>query len=157
MATPIIPTFDYLTIDADPNGARIYYIVKESDINYRNLITGNSDLEKLLLASCEEILKEIYGYYDATVAGGNTIKKEREPNRKIVSILFESDKCTIYFTRKGRLSPVSTKLRTKDQPFKDLLYSTIDPSGRLKSDIVNDIFITVDALSKIVTPSPRQL
>ena len=149
MANPIIPTFDYLTIDTDLNRARIYYIVKESDTNYRNLITGKSDPEKLLLELYQEILKEIYRYYDATVAGGNTIKKEKESKRKIVSILFESDKCTIYFTRKGRLSPVSTKLRTKDQPFKDLLYLTIDPSGSLKSEVVNDIFITVDALSKL--------
>ena len=149
MANPIIPTFDYLTIDTDLNRARIYYIVKESDTNYRNLITGKSDPEKLLLELYQEILKEIYRYYDATVAGGNTIKKEKESKRKIVSILFESDKCTIYFTRKGRLSPVSTKLRTKDQPFKDLLYLTIDPSGSLKSEVVNDIFITVDSLSKL--------
>lgn len=154
MAEPIVPTFDYLKIDLEPTGGiRVHYIIKDSEINYRSIIVGKSEIEASVIESIQNAYKLIYEYYDSTQIG--EVKEKYESSRKIASMLFNLNTFTVFFTKKNTLSSVSTKLRDKGQPFRNILYSAIG-SG-FKTYVENNIIINIDTLSKAIVPGPKPL
>jgi hypothetical protein len=70
-------------------------------------------------------------------------------------MLFNLNTFTVFFTKKNTLSSVSTKLRDKGQPFRNILYSAIG-SG-FKTYVENNIIINIDTLSKAIVPGPKPL
>lgn len=151
MAEPIVPTFDYLKIDLEPTGGiRVHYIIKDSEINYRSIIVGRSEIEATIIESIRNVYKIIYEYYDKLQEGE---VKQRYGSRKIASLLLDSNTCTVLFTKKNALSPVSIKLRDKSQPFKNILYSAI--GSEFKVYVENNIIINIDTLSKLIVPGPK--
>lgn len=151
MAEPIVPTFDYLKIDLEPTGGiRVHYIIKDSEINYRAIIVGRSEIEARVIESIRSVYKIIYEYYDKLQEGEI---KQRYESRKIASLLLDSNTCTVLFTKKNALSPVSIKLRDKSQPFKNILYSAF--GSEFKVYVENNIIINIDTLSKLIVPGPK--